>query len=90
MAPVLPVLLKLEPVGDEIGAQEDLHLARRVECALRATGYGALRYIEVAVQDRVAILKGRVPSYYLKQAAQTAALAVPGIHQIHNDLEVVS
>ncbi len=89
---MVPVLLKREPAGEEILAAvlEDLHLVKRVECALRATGYGALRYIEVIVQDRVAILKGRVPSYYLKQAAQTIAQSVPGIHQIHNDLEVVS
>lgn len=68
---------------------EDLRLAESVERALHATGYAPLRSVEVVVRARRILLKGRVPSYYLKQIAQTATLAVPGIHQIHNDLEVV-
>ena len=55
---------------------------------LRATGYGPLRGIEVTVQARLVILGGRVPSYYLKQVAQAAAMAVPGARQVRNDLDV--
>jgi osmotically-inducible protein OsmY len=69
-------------------SQEDLGLAERVERALRATGYGPLRGIEVTVQARLVILGGRVPSYYLKQVAQTTALGVPGARQVRNDLGV--
>jgi osmotically-inducible protein OsmY len=69
-------------------SQEDLHLAERVARALRATGYGPLRDLAVTVQARLVILGGRVPSYYLKQVAQTTALAVPGAHQVRNDLAV--
>lgn len=69
--------------------QEDLCLVGRVERALHATGYGPLRRIEVSVQARLVILAGRVSSYYLKQIAQTVALAVPGIHHVRNELEVV-
>ena len=68
---------------------EDHRLAERVERALRATGYGALRTLRVSVSARVVILVGRVSSYYLKQLAQETALAVPGAHQIRNDLDVV-
>jgi osmotically-inducible protein OsmY len=68
---------------------EDLDLAQRVARALHATGRGPLRGIEVTVRARAVVLAGRVPSYYLKQIAQAAALAVPGIDQIHNGLEVV-
>jgi osmotically-inducible protein OsmY len=67
---------------------EDRRLAERVECALRSTGYGRLRNIGVNAQARGVILAGRVPSYYLKQVAQAVALAVPGVHQVRNDLEV--
>jgi osmotically-inducible protein OsmY len=67
---------------------EDLRLAERVEHALRATGYESLRVIQVTVQARLIILGGRVPTYYLKQVAQTTALAVPGAQQIRNGLEV--
>jgi osmotically-inducible protein OsmY len=67
---------------------EDLRLAESVDHALRATGYPPLRAIEVTVQAKLVILGGRIPSYYLKQVAQTTALAVPGVQQIRNDLEV--
>jgi osmotically-inducible protein OsmY len=69
-------------------SQEDRCLAERVERALRATGYGPLRGIEVTVHGRLVVLGGRVPSYFLKQVAQTTALAVPGARQVRNDLDV--
>ncbi len=67
---------------------EDLVLAERVWRALCATGYGPLRGIEVTAQARLVSLAGRIPSYYLKQLAQTTALAVPGVQEVRNDLEV--
>jgi osmotically-inducible protein OsmY len=67
---------------------EDLRLAERVERALRALGFSPLRAIEVAVCGQVVILRGRVPSYYVKQIAQATALAVPGVRQLCNDLDV--
>ena len=69
-------------------SQEDLCLAQRVERALRATGYGPLRDIGVTVHERLVILSGRVPSYHLKQIAQTTALTVPGAHHVRNELDV--
>ena len=68
--------------------REEFHLAERVERALNATGYGSLRGVVVSVHARMVILAGQVPSYHLKQIAQTAALAVPGAHQVRNDLHV--
>jgi osmotically-inducible protein OsmY len=68
--------------------QEDLGLAERVERALCATGYGSLRGVKVTVRARDVILGGRVPSYYLKQVAQTTALTVPGARDVRNDLDV--
>jgi osmotically-inducible protein OsmY len=95
----LLILPTREPTGEARGAVqatagllaqglEDLRLAERVERALRATGYGPLRGIEVTVHARLVILAGRVPSYYLKQVAQTTALSVTGAQQVHNNLEV--
>jgi osmotically-inducible protein OsmY len=68
---------------------EDLRLAERIERALRATGYGALRAIGVSVTARLVHLAGRVPSYYLKQIAQVTVLTIPGTQQIRNDLDVI-
>jgi osmotically-inducible protein OsmY len=70
------------------GDEGEVKLAERVERALCATGYGPLRGIEVTVQARLVILGGRVPSYHLKQVAQTTALAVPGADRVRNDLDV--
>lgn len=67
---------------------EDLRLAERIEQALHATGYGALRAIDVSVRARIVYLIGQVPSFYLKQIAQATALAIPGTHRIQNDLDV--
>jgi osmotically-inducible protein OsmY len=67
---------------------EDLRLAERVARSLRATGYPPLRAVAVTVRGRLAILQGRVPSYYMKQVAQAAALDVPGVRELRNDLEV--
>jgi osmotically-inducible protein OsmY len=96
----LLILPTRDPTGEERDAVqavappltqslEDLRLAERVDRALRATGHGPLRSVEVTVHERLVILGGRVPSYYLKPLAQAAALAVPGIHQIRNELAVV-
>jgi osmotically-inducible protein OsmY len=96
-APLIP--LACNRPGKETGAarrtapllrqrQEDLGLAERVERALRATGYGPLRGVEVSVHGRYVILRGRVPSYYLKQVAQTTALSVSGARHLRNDLDV--
>ena len=57
---------------------EDRSLVERVERALCATGSGALRNLSVSIDAGIIILGGRVASYYLKQVAQTAVLAVPG------------
>jgi osmotically-inducible protein OsmY len=67
---------------------EDLDLAESVERALRATGQGALRGVAVTAHGRLVMLSGRVPTYYLKQVAQATVLAVPGVHQVRNDLDV--
>jgi osmotically-inducible protein OsmY len=67
----------------------DLCLAERVERALRATGHPCLRAIEVTVCGRLVVLRGRVPSYYVKQLAQAAALTVDGAPELRNDIEVV-
>ena len=68
---------------------EDLGLAERIKGALDATGHGSLRGVEITVRAGAVLLEGRVPSYFLKQLAQETALAVPGAHQVRNDLEVV-
>jgi osmotically-inducible protein OsmY len=67
---------------------EDIRLAEHVTHALRATGYAALRDVNVAVHRRLVFLTGRVTSYHLKQVAQETVLAIHGVLHVANDLEV--
>jgi hypothetical protein len=64
-------------------------LASRIEQALRATGYPPLRNVHVLAAAGIAILRGAVPSYYMKQIAQAAVSGVVGVIDVHNELDVV-
>lgn len=56
----------------------DATLQARVAERLRANTYSALRSIQCTVENMVVVLSGRVPSYFLKQVAQSlAARAAP-------------
>jgi osmotically-inducible protein OsmY len=94
MAHLLPGEKNLDQDGIDATAAhvaeilKDLRLAECVEQALRKTGHLPLRAIQVSTCGSLVILQGLVPSYYLKQIAQTAALGVPGVEAICNDLEI--
>jgi len=64
-------------------------LADEVKGALEMTGYPPLRDLVVLEHEGLVVLRGMVPSYHLKQMAQTAVLSVPGIDEVRNELEVV-
>jgi osmotically-inducible protein OsmY len=68
----------------------DLCLAERVERALHSTCYRSLRGIEVSVCGQLVILRGRVPSYYMKQLVQAVAMEVAGVRELRNEVQVVS
>ena len=59
-----------------------------VEEALCLAGYGELRRVEVECNGDAVTIAGRVPTYYLKQLAQSVALDIPGIKNIRNELHV--
>ena len=68
----------------------DSPIADVVFVALRNTGYVQLRDLHVHVDGQDVILRGRLPSYYLKQIAHSVVLAVPGVRTIHDAIDVVS
>lgn len=65
-------------------------LLTRIDQALRATGYLPLRDMELTAAEGLVILRGRLPSYYMKQVAQEVVRSVPGVIEVFGDLEVVS
>lgn len=84
----LPEILPAPNIAAHWRVTGDVHLARRIDHALRATTYLELRKLDILVEGRVAILRGTVPSYFLKQIAQTAALGVSGVCELQNELDV--
>jgi osmotically-inducible protein OsmY len=64
-------------------------LLDEVQRGLHATGYPALRGVNVVAISTVVLLQGRVPSYHMKQVAQATVMNLPGVREIRNELDVV-
>jgi hypothetical protein len=60
------------------------------EARLRQASYVALHHVSCRLHDGVLTLRGRVPSYYLKQIAQTLLYSIEGVLKINNELDVIS
>jgi hypothetical protein len=60
------------------------------EARLRRSSFPPLWQVTCQVQGHALTLHGRVPSYYLKQVAQTLLVRMEGIKVINNELDVVS
>ena len=52
--------------------------------------YLALRNVHCDFSEGVLTLHGCLPSYHLKQVAQTAVVALEGVRQVVNKIEVLS
>jgi osmotically-inducible protein OsmY len=68
----------------------DAALTGAIGQSLRATGYPALRNVEIGVSEGEVVLTGRVPSYHLKQLAQATAQQFLQVRGITNSIEVVN
>jgi len=63
-------------------------LSHAVRRALYETGYAPLFNVECVSQGPTVILRGQVPTYYLKQVAQSVAVRLCGTTQVENQIEV--
>jgi osmotically-inducible protein OsmY len=79
------VIARLPQGGLPLG---DRSIRDDVTRALRDTGYAPLRGIQCDVSDGVVELTGVVPSFYVKQLAQTAVLRLDQIRGVNNRLRV--
>jgi hypothetical protein len=50
----------------------------------------SLRRVECEFHDGLVVLRGRVPTYYVKQLAQSILLIDPAVEAIENLIEVAS
>lgn len=62
---------------------------RTAEERLRHSDYLELRNVSCDFHEGVLTLQGRVPSYHLKQLAQSLLCELAGILKLNNQLEVV-
>jgi hypothetical protein len=65
-------------------------LALEVERRLRRSGYLALRDVSGELHAGTVRLRGRLPTYYLKQVAQAIVSEIAGVHQVINHIEIVA
>jgi osmotically-inducible protein OsmY len=64
-------------------------LVEKVRNRLSESGHPALRQLQVDETHGLVVVSGRVPSFYLKQLAQTLAGAVDGVHRVCNRTVVI-
>src|SRR5947209_8792782 len=60
------------------------------ERQLRGTSYLALKNVTCEIREGALVLGGCLPSYFLKQMAQTTVARVEGVRRIVNEIQVVA
>ena len=64
-------------------------LRELAEGCLRRNPYLALKNVACDCRDGVLVLRGCLPSYYLKQVAQEVVARLEGVQAIDNQIQVV-
>ena len=77
-------VLEIEP--DK--CDSDYQVTREVRRALDASGYTQFRQLQVICHDGCIGLQGTLPTWYLKQVAQTVVMAVAPLLPIDNGILV--
>jgi hypothetical protein len=75
------------PPGSAAHGPETVELA---ESRLRRSAYLALQHLSCEFRAGVLTLRGRLPSYYLKQVALAVVTTVEGVQRIDDQVEVVA
>jgi osmotically-inducible protein OsmY len=65
-------------------------LKELAEGRLRRNPYLALKSVSCECRDGVLVLRGCLPSYYLKQVAQEAVASLEGVAAVDNQIQVVT
>jgi osmotically-inducible protein OsmY len=63
--------------------------ANLAQAKLKASPYLALRTLTCDSHEGVLAVRGQVPTFFLKQMAQSAVRDVPGVEEINNQVLVV-
>lgn len=65
-------------------------IAEGAENSLRHNSYLALKNVRCDYHEGVLTLRGCLPTYYLKQMAQSVVARIEGVQRIVNEIEVVT
>jgi hypothetical protein len=76
------------PLAPEGPADADDRLAAAAAARLRSSGHRPLWYLRCEVRDGVVVLSGVLPTFYLKQMAQTVLLRLAEVRGVKNLVEV--
>lgn len=71
-----------------VGSEADDTTQCLVREAIRQSAHGGLSWVECELKEGMAILHGKVSSFYLKQMAQELAKKVDGVQLVVNRVEV--
>lgn len=74
------------PAAGSVGPRSDA--AQLAQAKLMASPYSALRALTCDSHEGVLAIRGRVPTFYLKQLAQVAVRDVAGVEVINNLVQV--
>lgn len=66
----------------------DRQIIEAVRQALHATGYQQFQRLQVYYEHGRITLQGDLPTYYLKQVAQTVVMSISAVRDIDNDIQI--
>ena len=81
-------MLAVHPTGTEPDTQRPDPQAV-AERGLRSSRYSALQHVSCDCRGGVLVLRGCLPSYYLKQVAQEVVAHLEGVQGVENQIQVV-
>jgi osmotically-inducible protein OsmY len=61
----------------------------KLDARLAGSWYSAIRQLDWQFHEGEVLLRGTLPSYYLKQVAQALILSIPGVKTVLNSVEVL-
>jgi osmotically-inducible protein OsmY len=76
------------PTGGISPAYEAAEARARVRLA--QAPYNCLHRISCELRDGVLAIRGSVPSFYLKQVAQSLLCSIEGVREVKNELDVTA
>ena len=85
-------MFAVHPTGTEPDTQRPDHQASPqavAERGLRSSRYSALQHVSCDCRGGVLVLRGCLPSYYLKQVAQEVVAHLEGVEGVENQIQVV-